>query len=69
MTWTDTPRVVSGLLLCVLGLTAVLGVESESVPIQLLDSEGEPVRFARVSVVGRTGGVTTDARGISNRGK
>jgi outer membrane receptor protein involved in Fe transport len=37
---------------------------SESDPIRLLDSTGRPVPFAEVSVVGRTGAVTTDADGF-----
>jgi outer membrane receptor protein involved in Fe transport len=43
---------------------SVAGAVERSLPIKLLDASGAPVAHARVTVVGTTGSVTTNAQGL-----
>jgi outer membrane receptor protein involved in Fe transport len=54
------------LILVALAVVAgsVAGAAERSLPIKLLDASGAPVVFAKVTVVGTTGAVMTDAQGF-----
>jgi len=64
MSWTDLAKL--GLLVVVVAtsLPLALASDGEPLPIRLLTAEGVPVPHARVTVVGRTGAVMTDADGL-----
>lgn len=56
------PLLILAALVVVVG--SVAGAAEPSLPIKLLDASGAPVPFAKVTVVGTTGSVTTDAQGV-----
>ena len=70
MTSTDvtSPRANPVPLLILVALVVVVGsvagAAEQSDSIKLLDASGAPVAFAKVTVVGTTGAVTTDADGV-----
>jgi outer membrane receptor protein involved in Fe transport len=64
MSWTDLARQGALLVIVAASLTLAVASDGEPLPIRLLTAEGDPVPYAQVSVVGRTGAVTTDAEGI-----
>jgi len=64
MSWTDLAKLALLLVIVAASLPLAQASNGEALPIRLLNAAGDPVPYAQVTVVGRTGAVTTDAEGL-----